>query len=93
MVKSPWCIIDMATRLKHKLVGADGGKHPHLKDAQDYSVEETARQWPAARIARANLETVLSLLQSKPVRETLGHHTAMERAMNEVVALMRLLGE
>lgn len=83
----------MATHLKRKLVGADGGKHPHLKDAQDFPVEESARQWPTARIARTNLETVLSLLQSKPVKETLGYHAAMERATSEIVALMRLLGE
>ena len=83
----------MAVKLKRKLVGKDGGKHPHLKNGQDYSREATTQQWPAARIARANLDTVLMLLSSKPVRETLGYHPTLECAVREVRALMCVLGE
>ena len=62
----------MTVKLKRKLIGADGGKHPHLKNGQDFSPDATALDWPTPRIAKANLDTAMAMLQSKPVKETLG---------------------
>ncbi len=77
----------MATRIKQDRSRKSG--HKHSLNAQDYK----SGHWSAQRVARANLDTVLMLLLSKPVRETLGYHPTLECAVREVQALMCVLGE
>lgn len=77
----------METRIKQDRSRKSG--HKHSLNAQDY----TTGHWSPQRIARANLETALVILQSKPVVGVLGHHPTLECAVREVRALMCVLGE
>lgn len=73
----------MPVKFKRKLVGADGGKHPHLKDSGDFPNQFN----PPHIAAGINLEKALMLLQSKPVTEFLGKHPTLEMVQREVKLL------
>jgi hypothetical protein len=48
----------MAVRLRRKLRGADGGKHPHVKNAQDYTTPLPSH----AVLCRQNAKTCYNIL-------------------------------
>lgn len=74
----------MAIRLKRKLRGADGGKHPHVKNAQDFEWKPPNYR----RSLRRNARTALHLLAPTAVQAGLGDDV---RWLTVKVALENLL--
>lgn len=56
----------MTIRIKRKLRGADGGKHPHVKDAQDFPFN------PPPSIDELRTQARMALLLMQPHAEAAG---------------------
>ncbi len=76
----------MAVKFKRKLVGADGGKHPHLKNGQDFHVP-----FPTLQVAQWNLQSALMLISSRPVVAICGDHPTLALVKREIELLIEVV--